>query len=91
MRPQRAFGVLAVPVYLFYVLVHLHRQAMATFGAAGFQHLSPICRRHARTKAMHAQAAADFRLISTLGHLSYYLTKIRLRQPHQKLLAIYAC
>jgi hypothetical protein len=72
------------------MLIHFHRQAMATFGATGFQHLSPIGRFHTRTKAVDAQAAADFGLISTLGHLSYYLTKIRLRQLHHELLAINA-
>jgi hypothetical protein len=57
-----------IPVNFLNVVIFCNRQAIATFGAPGFQDFAPISRRHARPKTVHAQPAADFGLVSTFGH-----------------------
>jgi hypothetical protein len=51
------------------VIVHPRRQANAAASAAASQHFASIGGSHARPETMHAQAAANLWLISSLRHL----------------------
>ena len=58
------------------MLVGSHRQLIATTQAAAFEYSAPISRGHALAESMHAQAAADLRLIRTFYHSSFLTLKI---------------
>jgi hypothetical protein len=66
---------LALPVDFLYVIVHAHRQTIASFRPAGFKDLASVRSLHARAESMNAQAAANLGLISAFWHISSYLNQ----------------
>jgi hypothetical protein len=50
------------------VVIFSHRQLVAAFGAAPFQHFAAISGFHALAKAMYTDAAAHSRLVGPFGH-----------------------
>ena len=54
------------------MLVALHSQAMAPLQSARLKHFTPVGSRHALTESVHANAAANLRLISSFYH-NYFL------------------
>jgi hypothetical protein len=58
----------ALPVDFLNVVVHRHRQAMATFCPAAFEHFTTVGGRHASAKAVHAHPATNLGLVSSFGH-----------------------
>jgi hypothetical protein len=57
------------------MIVHAHAEAAAPFAAAVLNDATTAFALHTFTKAVHAQAAADFWLISTLRHPIFLLKK----------------
>jgi hypothetical protein len=59
------------------VIVGFNCQTNTTALAAAFENFPPIGSFHAGAEAMHADTAADFRLISTLG--GHSVTSLKLK------------
>jgi len=56
-----------LPFNLFDVLVRLNGQTKAAFETTAFQDIAPAFGGHALAEAVHAYAAAFFRLVSSFG------------------------
>ena len=59
---------MTLPVDVFYVVIALHGQAIATLKPTGLEHLTPIGSSHTGAKAVYAHPAADPWLIYSLRH-----------------------
>ena len=53
------------------MVVHVHRQAIATFETAVFQYFSSVCSSHPGPEAMDTESSAYFGLISSFWHLYF--------------------
>ena len=69
-----SWPILGVPVDFFDVVIFNNGQSIAAFGAAVFQDIAAVGSRHSGAEAVHSQAATDFRLVSTLGHIARFLS-----------------
>jgi hypothetical protein len=65
-----------LPADLFHVFVHLNGQSMAAAQATTLEHGASVSRGHALAETMHAHTTADLRLIRSLWHTSFLVSKI---------------
>jgi hypothetical protein len=70
-------SLIALPVNLLDVVVHLGRQDLTAPGAARFEHPPPILGLHTLAETMDAHAAAFLRLIGTFWHVRNLFQKTR--------------